>query len=80
MILQQLINLKPGQHFADRGHKCTVIWTEHEDEEVGIFDDKMVYSRHRAICYQSEVQTSPITLRSMWPHPDKLELPDYNKI
>lgn len=78
MILQKLINLKPGDKFKFRGEIATVVWREYSIEEVGEWDGVMKYSKHFGMCYTFLDKTH--SLRSMWPHPESLNLSEYSEI
>lgn len=92
MLQSDLIKLKRGEKFLYLGRTPSdptriwrvafVVWTEYVVEEAGLHKDKsgkeeMKYSHHFGVYYEFEDGSPGITLRSSFPHPQRLNLSEY---
>ncbi len=75
MTLQKLIELKPGAAFTYQGIPAKVVWTEFFREELGVFENEMKYASHFGMYFT--FANTGITIRSCWPKPATLDLPDF---
>ncbi len=79
MTLQELIDLKVGDPLTYKNKPYTVKWTEFYQEKVGerIVDKKVVdlFSKNFGMCF-TDGQTF-LTIRSTFPDPKALELPEF---
>lgn len=76
MRLSEIIALKPEQNFSYKGIPAKVVWTEFTDEHVGETQSG-IESMYFVFKMPFESIYKGITLRSVFPSPQNLRLPDY---
>lgn len=82
MTLQEIINLKVGAFFYYKGRDARVLWTEYLREEVGETTDSKgnktkLYSNFFGMAF--DIGEEVVTIRSMFPYPDKIILGEFKK-